>query len=222
MANNAKTALLCAYALASAKHYAEAESLILSDAEVAKTPEALDLLARVRAEQGDVAEARRLWREILLTQPDNKAAKAALRNLGKPPRRRWLLALGVAGGWVAALVVGLAVGLVVGGLCGGILVKAFADERVMQIEANALICVDRLQWAGIPTARELAALKPYRGRVSTVTLGSAFFADPARSAQRAVLTAMVAEALGLPESNVFLGKPPANASEGSIHVRLWK
>ena len=219
MANNAKTALLCAYALASAKHYAEAESLILSDAEVAKTPEALDLLARVRAEQGDVAEARRLWREILLTQPDNKSAKAALRNLGKPPRRRWLLALGVAGGWVAALVVGLAVGL---GIVGGTLVKAFADEQAMQIEANTLVCVDRLQWSGIPTARELAALTPYRGRVSTVTLGSAFFADPARSAQRAVLTAMVAEALGLPESNVFLGKPPANASEGSIHVGLWK
>ena len=33
-ANNAKTALLCAYTLASARHYPEAEALILSDAEL--------------------------------------------------------------------------------------------------------------------------------------------------------------------------------------------
>ena len=45
MASNAKTALLCAYALASARRYAEAEALILSEPEAAKTAEALDLLA---------------------------------------------------------------------------------------------------------------------------------------------------------------------------------
>ena len=158
MANNARTALLCAYTLATAKHYAEAEALILSDTDVAKTPEALDLLARIRAEQGDVAEARRLWQEIVSLDPDNKSARRALRNLGKPPRRWWMKIVVAAGKRLAALTVGLGVGLVVGGIGGGTLAKAFANERIMQIEANALISVDRLQWPGIPTARDLAAL----------------------------------------------------------------
>lgn len=222
MANNARTALLCAYTLATAKHYAEAEALILSDTDVAKTPEALDLLARIRAEQGDVAEARRLWQEIVSLDPDNKSARRALRNLGKPPRRWWMKIVVAEGKWLAALTVGLGVGLVVGGIGGGTLAKAFANERIMQIEANALISVDRLQWPGIPTARDLAALAPYRGQATAVTLGSAFFAEPSRSAQRAVLTALLAQTLGIPESRIFLGKAPEGAPEGNIHVELWR
>ncbi|MGN0887020.1 MAG: hypothetical protein ACI4RT_08515, partial [Candidatus Spyradenecus sp.] len=64
--NQTKVALLCAYTLARAGHYGEAEALILSDGELSKTTEAMDLLARIRAEQGDEGEARRLWQEIQL------------------------------------------------------------------------------------------------------------------------------------------------------------
>lgn len=203
MASNAKTALLCAYALASARRYAEAEALILSEPEAAKTAEALDLLARIRAEQGDAAEARRLWREILSAQPDNRAAKVALRNLGKRPRgdARWRWACAVA----AALLAGLGAGLL---LRGG--AAAEPAEPV------------RLTWTGIPNARDLAALGAWKGQTARVTLGSAFFSDPARTAHRAVLTALVSQALGIPEEAVFLGKAPADAPEGSIRVELHR
>ena len=89
--DNAKTALLCAYTLACAKQYAKAEGLILSDTELAKTPEAMDLLARIRVEQGDLAEARRLWQEIQSLHPEHRPSQLALRNLDKPPRVGFLL-----------------------------------------------------------------------------------------------------------------------------------
>ncbi|MBO7182050.1 MAG: hypothetical protein J6V91_04590, partial [Kiritimatiellae bacterium] len=109
MASNAKTALLCAYTLARAKQYSEAETLILSHEELSKTPEALDLLARIRMEEGDIPEARRLWQNIATVYPENKAASTALKVIGKRPLNiKWSFV------WAALLPISLVAGLLIG------------------------------------------------------------------------------------------------------------
>lgn len=198
MANNAKIALLCAYTLASAHRYAEAEALILSDGELAKTTEAMDLLARVRAEQGDVAEARRLWQEIRSLHPEHLPSRLALRHLGKPPRNlpwRALCCL------LAPLT--LALGMVLGAL--------MAPRAAPPVA---------LEWPALPAGTQLEALAPYRGRVARVCLSSAFFSDPARVAQRRVLSQLLADALGLAPSDVFLGEAAMGQPADTLRVEL--
>lgn len=198
MANNAKIALLCAYTLASARRYAEAEALLLSDGELAKTTEALDLLARVRAEQGDVAEARRLWQEIQSLHPEHAPSRLALRNLGRPPRNvpwRALCCL------LAPLV------LMVGVALGMSLAPRPAPPVMMA-------------WPAVPTGQQLGALTPYRGRVARVCLASAFFSDPARTAQRAVLAQLLADALGIATADVFLAEAAVGQPADTLRVEL--
>lgn len=198
MANNAKIALLCAYTLASARRYAEAEALLLSDGELAKTTEALDLLARVRAEQGDVAEARRLWQEIQSLHPEHVPSRLALRNLGKPPRAVPWRAL-------CCLLAPLA-------LMAGLLVGVAVAPRPAPPVTMA--------WPAVPTGRQLEALAPYRGRVARVCLASAFFSDPARTAQRAVLAQLLSDALGVAPGDVFLAGAAVGQPADTLHVEL--
>lgn len=204
-ANNAKTALLCAYTLASARHYPEAEALILSDAELAKTPEAMDLLARIRTEQGDLAEARRLWQEIQSLHPEHKPSRLALRALGKPPRAKAGRWLGVA----AAALIGLAAGALL----------AAAAARPPRAEPD-LLATWRLP--GIPTGQALADIAAHRGRAARVALRSDFFSEPARVAQRAVLVGMVSQAAGVSPANVYLSQAPDGAPAGSFTVELYR
>ncbi len=75
------TILLTACTLARANRLDAAEELILSDPRLNRLPAALDLLARIRARQGHIADARRLWNEILAIDPGNNAAQAALKAL---------------------------------------------------------------------------------------------------------------------------------------------
>lgn len=75
------TILLTACTLARANRLDAAEELILSDPRLTRLPAALDLLARIRAHQGNLADARRLWNEILAIDPENKQAQAALKAL---------------------------------------------------------------------------------------------------------------------------------------------
>lgn len=191
--SNTKVALLCAYTLARAGQYGEAEALILSDGELAKTAEAMDLLARIRAEQGDVAEARRLWQEIQLRHPEHQPSREALKNLGRAafpfPWKAMCLLL-------APLTLGM--GMVIGALLRS---PPETWEKT---------------WGGIPRQVELDELQAHRGRVDKVLLSSGFFADPARVTNRALLSQMVAEALNVPEQAIFIG-----AGEGEeIRVRL--
>ena len=204
-ANNAKTALLCAYTLASARHYPEAEALILSDAELAKTPEAMDLLARIRAEQGDLPEARRLWQEIQALHPEHRPSRQALRHLGKRPHAR-------AGRWL-----GMAAAALVGLLAGASVAAAVA--RPPQAEPD-LTATWRLP--GIPTGQALADIAAHRGRTARVALRSDFFSDPARVAQRAVLVGMVSQAAGISPANVYLSQAPDGAPAGSFTVELYR
>lgn len=214
--DNAKTALLCAYTLACAKQYAKAEGLILSDTELAKTPEAMDLLARIRVEQGDPAEARRLWQEIQALHPEHKPSRVALRNLGKPSRGGLWKAFAEAGKWGVLAAFALASLLWVG------LFLLFGLTRDPAEAEPDVRRVTDVTWAGIPTGRDLAALGHWKGQAGWAQLSSDFFADPARSAHRAVLTAMVAETLAIPESRIFLGTAPDDAPEGQIRVELYR
>ena len=199
--DNAKTALLCAYTLACAKQYAKAEGLILSDTELAKTPEAMDLLARIRVEQGDLAEARRLWQEIQALHPEHRPSQIALRNLDKPPRKqrdRLWLTLG------GAML-----------LIGGILLGLFFAHR----EPDHIATFD---WPTLPNQRALQQLGQYRGQAVRVTLGSEFLSDPKRTANRAVLTELVSQALGVKPECIFLAQAPEGLPAGAIRVELYR
>ncbi len=201
MANNAKIALLCAYTLASAKQYTEAEALILSDGELAKTTEAMDLLARVRAEQGDVAEARRLWQEIQALHPEHRPSRLALRNLGRSARLRSPIAA------LAILVLPLVLAL--GVVIGAVLPRPAAETR-------AELCWD----VELPTAAHLETLEPYRGKVTSVCLSAPFFSDPSRVAHRALLAELIADRLDLAQSAIFIGEGGALVSPGTFTVTL--
>lgn len=200
MANNAKIALLCAYTLASARRYAEAEALILSDGELAKTTEAMDLLARVRAEQGDAAEARRLWQEIQSLHPEHAPSRLALRNLGKPPRNV---------PWRAVCCLLAPLMLAAGMAAGAALTLWKAPPAPVT-----------MVWPAVPTGQQLGQLAAYKGSVARVCLASDFFSDPARTAQRAVLAQLLADALGVAPADVFLAGAAAGQPAGTLRVEL--
>ncbi|MCI6589598.1 MAG: hypothetical protein MSB12_00610 [Lentisphaeraceae bacterium] len=188
--NQTKVALLCAYTLARAGHYGEAEALILSDGELSKTTEAMDLLARIRAEQGDEGEARRLWQEIQLIHPEHAPSRKALKALGKTafvmPWKALCLLL-------APLF--LAAGMVVGFL----LAERKGDWQVT--------------WEGIPRTEELKALEAYHGRTEQVLISTRFFSVPERLGHRALLSAYIAEAVGVPPEAIFIGDAPEATGE---------
>ena len=201
MANNAKTALLCAYTLAKAKQYAEAEALILSHEELAKTPEAIDLLARMRLEEGDEAEARRLWQSIQAVYPEHAPSRTALKLIGKRP---------VKINWVSILAVLLPVLFCVGFFSGASITKAPQPN------------VTTVQWDKIPTQAKLDALSVYKGDVKRVCIASHFFSDPDRIFSRQLLTEYVGKALDLPASAIFIGEAPEALGEEAITVDLLR
>ena len=197
--NEAKTALLCAYTLARAHRYADAEDCLFSSTEVSKTVEATDLLARIRMEQGDVAEARRLWQSIQSIRPEHEPSRIALRNIGRPSH-------GVSTRtkvFCAALLA-----LLIGG-AAGFFCSPKAAPKVAEIA-----------WPGIPNTAAIEALAPYRGNVAQVTLSSAFFADPKRVANRQILTQLLSDALALAPADIYLGEAAEGQDGESITVRL--
>ncbi|MBR5592093.1 MAG: hypothetical protein IKW38_06145 [Kiritimatiellae bacterium] len=201
MANNAKTALLCAYTLAKAKQYAEAEALILSHEELAKTPEAIDLLARMRLEEGDEAEARRLWQSIQAVYPEHAPSRTALKLIGKRPFKI---------DWVSILSVLALVLFCVGFFLGSSITKAPQPN------------VTTVQWDKIPTQAKLDALSVYKGGVKRVCIASHFFSDPDRIFSRQLLTEYVGKALDLPASAIFIGEAPEALGEEAITVDLLR
>lgn len=195
MANDAKIALLAAYTLARAQRYGEAEGLILSEPEVAKTPEGMDLLARIRLEKNDIPEARRLWQEILTIHPEFTAARTALKALGKPPIRiPWPM--------IAILFppLTLAMGLVIGAL--------LREPKPPTV----------FFWEHIPTSVELEQLRPCYGKTKQVRIASRFFSDPKRLGQRAVLTELFANALGIKQHDIFIAQAPEDFAPEAMQV----
>lgn len=194
--NQTKVALLCAYTLARAGHYGEAEALILSDGELSKTTEAMDLLARIRAEQGDEGEARRLWQEIQLIHPEHAPSRKALKALGKTA---FVMP------WKALCLLLVPLFLAAGMVVGFLLAERKGDWQVT--------------WEGIPRTEELKALEAYRGRTERVLISTRFFSVPERLGHRALLSAYIADAVGVPPEAVFIGDVPETAGE-SITLTL--
>ena len=194
--NQTKVALLCAYTLARAGHYGEAEALILSDGELSKTTEAMDLLARIRAEQGDEGEARRLWQEIQLIHPEHAPSRKALKALGKTA---FVMP------WKALCLLLVPLFLAAGMVVGYLLAARKGDWQVT--------------WEGIPRTEELKALEAYRGRTERVLISTRFFSVPERLGHRALLSTYIAEAVGVAPEAVFIGDAPETAGE-SITLTL--
>jgi type VI secretion system protein ImpK len=74
--------------LARAGRYDAAELLLRDLAVFHPAPEVLDLLARVRAQQGRLAEARAFWRQVDLIEPGHSGAQAALHRIARIARAR--------------------------------------------------------------------------------------------------------------------------------------
>jgi type VI secretion system protein ImpK len=95
--------------LARAGKYPEAESLLSPPGQPAQVPRDLDLLARMAAQQGRYADARRFWEAALKIEPENNAYALCLEHLDQAkqgaksgdPLPNFLI--------VAAIVFGLAV-----------------------------------------------------------------------------------------------------------------
>ena len=199
MANRAKVALLCAYTLARARQYSEAEALILSHEELSRTPEAIDLLARIRMEEGDIPEARRLWQGIQTNYPEHEPSRVALKMIGKPQMKvRWALV------WASLLPFVLGIGVLLG----------------LFLQTNAVPQRVVVDWDRLPSQATLDTLSVYRGKATRVNVASRFFVDPEKVVSRALLTELMAQVLDLPESAIFLGDAPAELSDEMIRVEL--
>lgn len=196
MASKAKTALLCAYTLARAGQYAEAEALILSHDELSKTPEAIDLLARIRMEEGDLAEARRLWQGIQSIYPEHKPSRVALKVIDKRNITIPWKTLSA-----CAMLFAFLLGAGVTFFCCKPAPKATSTQIV---------------WHQLPSMALLEELAIHKGTVKRVCISSRFFVDPKRVVSRAVLTEYVAKALEIPEESVFLGSAPESFAEKEI------
>lgn len=129
-------------------------------------PSVLDLLARVRAQQGRLDEAAALWRQALVADPGNQHYRRALalcaggdgRTQGGR-RRRW------AGVWAfSALVLGLVAAVALAGLrVAGTLTALAARTDALQAEATAL----QAEAAALRT--EAMALRDEAGRLRATT-----------------------------------------------------
>ncbi len=108
-------ALAQATDLARARHYVQAENVLAPWVRTAEpAPTALDLLARIRAQQGRLAEAEAFWTRAAQLDPGNADYAAGLRRIARMQQRSlsyfpssWavgllLLALLVAGSWLVA------------------------------------------------------------------------------------------------------------------------
>ncbi len=200
MASNSKVALLCAYTLASAKRYDDAEALILTDIEVSKTPEAMDLLARIRVEQGDRAEARRLWQEIQSIHPEHTPSRIALRNLDRPAPR-----LSATAKLYIALALTLLAGIFIGCFIG---CPSASQERI------------HLRWEQMATSADITALQAYQGKIERIIIASNFFDQARNIAQRNVLKELLASALGLAQEQVLIGSARPQTPADAIDLEL--
>ena len=204
MASNSKNILLCAYTLARAQRYSKAEDLILSDAEVSKSPEALDLLARIRAEQGDENEARRLWQEIQSIHPEHRPSARALKALGRAARPAWLNHLLIP----AVGLMGVLIGILL------ISISSADDAPVPPPEAKTVL------WNTFPNTADIRALEAFGPETSKVLISSSFFADKKHLNHRALLTQLVAGTLNLPESAVLIGSAPEGLPADAIRLEF--
>jgi flagellar motor protein MotB len=74
--------------LARIGRYSEAEGVLAAvDREIESSPDMLDLLARMRAQQGRLAEAEKLWTRANQLEPSNSAFHDALRRIASTQRR---------------------------------------------------------------------------------------------------------------------------------------
>ena len=71
--------------LARTGSYLEAEALLAPNGHVPDSPRELDLLARIAAHQGRVADARRFWELALQQDPNNREIQQCLDRLLHPP-----------------------------------------------------------------------------------------------------------------------------------------
>jgi hypothetical protein len=210
MANNqSATVLLRAYTLAKAKRYSEAEALILSDSEVVKTPPAIDLLARLRFEQKDLIEARRLWEELLSTYPHYSPARRALKHFDR--KSRWLT-LGRLTVFIIVLLALLCVGL-------GMYVQSLRAPTPTPLEAPLAPSTPiTYTWETLPRYVDLQALSPHRGKIKRILLSSHLFADPKATARRQNLIESFTYALGLEPQQIFFAE--ASASDPQERLTL--
>ena len=82
---------LAAASEAAVGNYVQAENLLRGIGGVSLPVRVLDLLARIAVHKGQDSEARKLWDLVLVAEPNNAAAKAALARLGSPWRlRAWI------------------------------------------------------------------------------------------------------------------------------------
>ena len=82
---------LAAASEAAVGNYVQAENLLRGIGGVSLPVRVLDLLARIAVHKGQDSEARKLWDLVLVAEPNNAAAKAALARLGSRWRlRAWI------------------------------------------------------------------------------------------------------------------------------------
>lgn len=196
--SNSSTVLLCAYTLAKAKHYAEAEASILSHPEIAKTPPALDLLARLRIEQNDFIEARRIWEDLLSTHPNYMPARNALKHFDTKPskiKKTHLI--------IGAMLLLFGLGLFLG--------RSLTTSRIPHVPTPIVYTFDTF-----PRYDELQQLQKHRGKIERISISSHLFANPTALARRNNLMESISHLLDLAPHSIYFAPNISTASPEAI------
>ncbi|MDO5461943.1 MAG: hypothetical protein Q4F99_00425 [bacterium] len=202
MANNyqSSTLLLCAYTLAKAKRYAEAEAMILSNAEISKTAPAIDLLARLRIEQGDIIEARRLWEELTATHPDYLPARNALKHFETKStcftKKRCV---------VIAMFLLLGLGIFIGHMLN-------SQPKIPTPQVYT--------WATLPRYVDLQYLNSHKGNVKRLSITSNLFADPTALARRQNLIDTLTYLLKIEPHQIYFAQNTPEASADVVVITI--
>lgn len=207
MSNN-DTTIFEACELAANGEFEMAEFLLTSNPAVAQSAAGLDLLARIRMDEGSLQDAKALWQKVLSTDPSNGAALDALQRIAeREGLKRWrLLAITAS---CCCLIVGVAALSSRLMLLKTKFVVQPASVPVEKVDASAeIVCTNFCMNAGTKAAirQAIETAGPEWRVILTASLPNPNGApqNPKQSlAQTLALAQSLAEALQLPAERFF-------------------
>ena len=188
---------LAAASEAVAGNYVQAENLLRGTGGVSRPVRVLDLLARIAVHKGQDSEARKLWDLVLVAEPNNASAKAALARLGSPWRlRAWISRISYLAGVTAIFclaVLGLW-GLIPDGLLVLPGATLPATQPMVPVQATATVQPTATMQPTVPvqatattqptaTAQPMATAPPTAATQPTATVEVTAMAQPTTASQ---------------------------------------
>ena len=221
----AEVAILRAYAAASQGKYAEAEHLLSTVPEALEIPAGMDLLARIKFEQGSESTARHIWETLLAMDPANESARNALLAIDSPPD---LVATHDAGcgshrrfKYVCAIVIAAISGVAfsIGKMCGGKLQTVPTAAMASPIAiAEQSISVDEINCGSLRSLKD-GILANMTASTTLVLKGGRGKHITDRQKQLSIIAECIQIETGIPLSQILFQASEEDSDSVTLYVR---